>query len=433
MNIMKGTYYLLITVLFLSFKCFKAKAQEKIISVGDEWSYYDEEEMLPNDWYKKSLYELPWKKGRTPLGYGDSIICTSISYGSNPEDKHITKYFQKQFTLKNPHQFLIYKLHVQRDDGIVIYLNGTELMRNNMPEGEITGNTTATDLVFSNAKETTVYTQLISPDELLQGVNTLSASVHQARKTSSDCLFNIELIGSNEPEMIPLLLKEHTIKNLSLDLKLRDLNHAQELENKDLQIQIINQSSYNLKIYLYLALIFLVSTLAYIFYMLKTTKSKEKLLQESVKTLKEQNDHKDREMMSISLNNINSKQFLIEIKKSIEDILKKISTNNEQKKALNQITNTIDYNLDYNEDWENLKKHFNAVHTGFVDKLIKQHPSLTDIELRHCIFMKLHMQTKEIANVLHIDPRSVQAARYRLKKKMNLDEQTDLKEYLINI
>lgn len=82
---------------------------------------------------------------------------------------------------------------------------------------------------------------------------------------------------------------------------------------------------------------------------------------------------------------------------------------------------------------ENLKKHFNEVNSGFVDRLISKYPLLTDIELRHCIFIKLHMQTKEIANILHIDPRSVQAARYRIKKKMDLDEGIDLRDYLLNI
>ncbi len=420
-------------IVFSIFYSVPINAQKKIISTGDEWLYYDGEKMLPSDWYQKNTDEFQWKKGHTPLGYGDKFINTTISYGANTENKHITKYFQKKITIKNPHQYLIYKLSVQRDDGIVIYLNGTELMRNNMPEGEITSNTTAVDLVFTEKKETTVYTKLISPDELLQGINTISASVHQAVKTSSDCLFNIELEGSNEPEMIPLLLKEQTIKNLSLDLKLKELYHKQTLENKDLHTQIVEQSLNSVKTYLYLAVVFLCIAILALIFLWKTNNTKEKTLREKIHTLEESNQNKDREMMNISLNNINNKQFLIEIKKALENIAKSIDINAQNKKKITKVIATIDYNLDYNDDWDNLKKHFNAVHTGYVDRLSKLHPSLTDIELRHCIFIKLHMQTKEIANILHIDPRSVQAARYRLKKKMNLGENTDLKEYLINI
>jgi DNA-binding CsgD family transcriptional regulator len=49
------------------------------------------------------------------------------------------------------------------------------------------------------------------------------------------------------------------------------------------------------------------------------------------------------------------------------------------------------------------------------------------------MFIKLHLQTKEIAKILLIDPRSVQTARYRIKKKMNLDEDIDLRAYLLKI
>ena len=48
------------------------------------------------------------------------------------------------------------------------------------------------------------------------------------------------------------------------------------------------------------------------------------------------------------------------------------------------------------------------------------------------MFIKLHLQTKEIARILLIDPRSVQTARYRIKKKMNLKEEEDLRRYLIS-
>ena len=97
------------------------------------------------------------------------------------------------------------------------------------------------------------------------------------------------------------------------------------------------------------------------------------------------------------------------------------------------IAKQIDYNIGHEDDWENLKKHFNAIHTGYFDQLIKLHPSLTEVELRHCIFIKLHMQTKEIAKILNIDPKSVQVSRYRIKKKMKLPEQVDLRDYLMKV
>ena len=145
----------------------------------------------------------------------------------------------------------------------------------------------------------------------------------------------------------------------------------------------------------------------------------------------ESNQNKDREMLNASINSINNQQSLKTIKSIIEDSLdNNLKLDNRE---LKNIINQIEYNVNTNENWENLKKHFNAIHLGYYDKLISLYPTLSDIELRHCIFIKLFMQTKEIASILNIDPKSVQASRYRIKKKMELDESIDLRDYLIKI
>jgi len=136
--------------------------------------------------------------------------------------------------------------------------------------------------------------------------------------------------------------------------------------------------------------------------------------------------------MSYSLNTVQDQQFLNDLKQDLSDAIADAKggiTATELKKAIRK----IDYNLTHDEEWLNLMSHFNTVHIGFSDKLLKLHPSLTDTEQRHCIFIKLQMQTKEIAQILHIDPRSVQAARYRIKKKMNLGEGVDLRDYILKL
>ena len=122
-----------------------------------------------------------------------------------------------------------------------------------------------------------------------------------------------------------------------------------------------------------------------------------------------------------------NKQYFKEIKTD----LKGIETTD--KKTVNSIISEINNVLESDKEWKNLKKHFDAVFSGFYDKLLKLHANLSETELRHCTFIKLHLQTKEIARMLLIDPRSVQTTRYRIKKKMNLSEQIDLREYLLKI
>ncbi len=405
--------------------------QEMIVKEGDDWQYYDDEAAPPKEWKKLSALSGNWKIGASPLGYGDDRINTVISFGDDPRNKHITKYFKKTFRIENPYKHLIYKLNVQRDDGIVIYLNGHEILRNNMPEGEINNTTKASSLIISDFNEEFFHTKLLSPDELITGVNTISASVHQTRSSSSDCLFNLELIGVDNAEMLPILLKELTIKNLNLNIEVKEINHKLELEKKDLRFEFLEQSYKNVKTTIYIiSALFFISTF-FLYYVWKTSINKERKFSEKILELKELGYSKDREMMNISLNSLYNQQYLKEIKRELEGNFK----GDEQsiKTAVKKIISQIEYNLNHDDDWENLKKHFNAVHSGFCNKLVKIHPSLSDVELRHCIFIKLHMHTKEIATILHIDPRSVQTSRYRIKKKMNINEGTELRDYLLKL
>lgn len=433
---MKNVSFYFRPAIFLSLFCFlfvsaKVYSQTKIIKTGDNWFYFDKSNVPPHNWNKTNEPNDQWLEGPSPLGYGDTAVKTEINFGDNSENKHITKYFTKKIRLENPYEYLVYSLNVNRDDGIVVYLNGREVMRNNMPEGEITNTTKASSLVIDGEAEKFFHKILLLPDDFNIGINTISASVHKARETSIDCIFNLELIGENNLKMIPLLIKERSIKNLSIEAKLKEQNYKHELETRDLKSKLLEQSKNNLKTFFYSIFFLLVILIVILLYIYKTLSSKNKKLDDSLNLIKEQNASKDKAMITNSLNQLNNQQFLKELKTEFEQNINNDITSLKiwAKKAINQ----IDYNIGTNDDWENLKKHFNAVHSGYYDKLIKLHPSLSEIELRHCIFIKLHLHTKEIANILHIDPKSVQASRYRIKKKIKLSEDVDLRDYLLNI
>ena len=421
-----------IKIVFFSFLMFyQINAQKKIIKAGDLWSYYDDALPPNEDWYKVAFLAEDWKSGNSPLGYGSEIIQTVTHFGSDPENKQITTYFKKTFVLDNPYLYLTYKLNVHRDDGIVVYINGKEITRNNMPSGIITHETEANHLVFNDSSEKLFHSLLLSPDDFVEGENIISASVHQARKTSSDAIFNLELIGVNDSAVIPLLQKEQSIKNLSLELKLKEINHKLEVENKDVLLEMIENSKKTYEALVYVLSFFLLFTLISFLYLRNLSLNKKRDLKKKGLYLKDQIKDKNQELLSISLNCYNDYQLIKEIKRRLEEVVKR--DYDSLKKETKNIINQIAYNLKDNEKWENLKNHFNTVHSDFFVKLSQFHPSLTEVELRHCAFIKLYMQTKEIASALHIGSRSVQTSRHRIKKKMGLDEKTDLRSYLLNI
>ena len=86
-------------------------------------------------------------------------------------------------------------MNLLRDDGAVVYLNGVEVMRSNLPTGVVSYTTLATSAI-TGAEESTVYVPGTSVSSLLvAGVNTIAVEIHQHAGNSSDISFDFELIG----------------------------------------------------------------------------------------------------------------------------------------------------------------------------------------------------------------------------------------------
>ena len=91
-------------------------------------------------------------------------------------------------------------LMLRRDDGVVVYLNGTGIFTNNLPAGPIGYQTYATNIV-GNADESTFYSQNVNAALLVSGINVLAAEIHQVNTNSSDIIFDLELTGFMEDEI----------------------------------------------------------------------------------------------------------------------------------------------------------------------------------------------------------------------------------------
>jgi DNA-binding CsgD family transcriptional regulator len=137
-------------------------------------------------------------------------------------------------------------------------------------------------------------------------------------------------------------------------------------------------------------------------------------------------EQKNKDIINYALNMVQQKQFL----KMIREELGVLYNRNKNLSELDRMISKISYLDDFDDEWERLKVHFDTVHSGFFSRLKEQFPTLTQTEMQHCSYIKLQLPTKEIARMLNIDPKSVQASRYRIKKKMNLDLNTDLREVI---
>ncbi|MDQ3802433.1 MAG: Ig-like domain-containing protein, partial [Acidobacteriota bacterium] len=173
-----------------------------LIPSGAIWKYLDNGTDQGTAWREHSFNDGAWLSGSAQLGYGDGDEKTVIGYGPDPANKHITTYFRRSFSVADASVYKSLKLRLLRDDGAVVYLNGREVFRSNMPAGAVNYKTTAAAGV-ADANEKTFYEKKIDPSLLLSGANVVAVEVHQDGGASSDLSFDLEFVGSTVVPLVP--------------------------------------------------------------------------------------------------------------------------------------------------------------------------------------------------------------------------------------
>ncbi len=183
-------------IIFLFFILFQLKDYSQtttLVPVGSNWKYLDNGSNQGTAWYGTSFNDASWASGNAELGYGDADETTVVSYGSNSNLKFTTTYFRKTINVPNASSFAQFTINFRRDDGSVIYINGVEVDRNNMPNGVISFNTLASTACSDDGN--TVQTFNLPANALVNGNNTIAIEIHQSGPTSSDISLEFELLG----------------------------------------------------------------------------------------------------------------------------------------------------------------------------------------------------------------------------------------------
>ena len=156
------------------------------------WRYRDNGLAPPSGWNGTNFNDAAWASGEAMLGYGFSKVKTTVSYGTNSNAKYPATYFRQTFvspvSTNDTHGSGVLKLWV--DDGAIIYLNGTEILRVRMPVGAVSEKTWASTLTSANGAWESFEVPVTA---LLPGTNVLAAEVHQYNATSSDIALWVEL------------------------------------------------------------------------------------------------------------------------------------------------------------------------------------------------------------------------------------------------
>ncbi|MEK6477507.1 tetratricopeptide repeat protein [Catalinimonas sp. 4WD22] len=249
---------------------------------------------------------------------------------------------------------------------------------------------------------------------------------------------------------------QDSVLNTQKARELARIEHQHELEKKEQQLTIQDQKIALLKqeskikvlwVYLLVIGIILAGGLVFLLFRLQQIKNEKKraLLEKQRRLaefelentrLKEEEltqelEHKHKELTSYSLNFIQKNELVNDIKESIQ-LLKKSSDQTTRSK-LDQIQKMLNTNFQIDREWEDFRVHFEKVHQSFFDLLKQKFPEITSNDLKLCTLIRLNMNLKESARILGISPESVKTARYRLRKKLGLDKEHNLNQFLLQL
>ncbi|TAE76258.1 MAG: hypothetical protein EAZ85_00600 [Bacteroidetes bacterium] len=137
---------------------------------------------------------------------------------------------------------------------------------------------------------------------------------------------------------------------------------------------------------------------------------------------------KERELAMITLQIFEKNNFIQDIQKKLQKFTENITQQTQQ--DFKHLTKSLKDNLDLDADWDNFKIHFEKVHPFFFQRLTQKFPTLTMNDLKMLTYLKINLGTKDIARLLNIEPNSMKMTKYRLKKKLEITDETDLESFL---
>ncbi|MBR7029761.1 MAG: lamin tail domain-containing protein [Prevotella sp.] len=188
-------------------------ASLQLIKDNDTWKYYDQG-AAPSNWTAHDFNDNGWSSGQAPLGYKMAGVKTTVSYGDDPNRKHPTTYFRKAISLKStPSRSDVFLLNYQVDDGFVVYVNGKEAGRFNMPSGNINFDSFSS----SYADDTPLTGTLeLSSSLFKSGSNVIAVEIHNNKYASGDQYWAAELFTSVGTTSEGIISSE-TVMNLPTD------------------------------------------------------------------------------------------------------------------------------------------------------------------------------------------------------------------------
>lgn len=167
-----------------------------LLQAGSSWKWLYDAATLPTDWNTATFNDSTWKVGPAPLGFGSTTIKTDIATGVTT--KPLSAQFRHSFTVTDATKLTEVTLSIIADDGTVVYVNGTEVGRRNLPTGTLTQNTyaTAAPRTTTAAAAPAVFTVPLSL--MKTGANVVAVSTHLNYRSTPDVSLDVTITAKSQ-------------------------------------------------------------------------------------------------------------------------------------------------------------------------------------------------------------------------------------------
>lgn len=180
-------------------------------------------------------------------------------------------------------------------------------------------------------------------------------------------------------------------------------------------------------------IIALLGLIGALLYAMKERKKRNKLAQEKLdqelKFSQQELEARKQELTAFALQLANKNETLESIKANV----KNVSQGEDDRKTIQGIINTINFNINDDNNWETFRLRFEAVHKDFERNIKMKFKEVTTNDLRLMSLLKMSLSSKEIANILNVSQEGVKKARYRLRKKLGLATSDSLEDLILSL
>lgn len=175
-----------------------AVLRSSLVARGSAWSYhFDNRSAVPADWKDAGFDDSGWPAGPAPLGWGSAVIATDLT-ANTEATRALASYHRHAVTIDDPAALRDVRVTTWADDGIVVYVNGTEIGRQRMPAGPVGPSTYATATVGTGSAMAAPVEFAVDPALLVAGRNVIAAEVHSGYRGTPDTSMDLSVTYAPE-------------------------------------------------------------------------------------------------------------------------------------------------------------------------------------------------------------------------------------------